>query len=155
MEDAAQFDRDRVAGGVVSAIATCGGTVFQHFFRRTGEQIRDVTVQAKPRARQVPVTAAAQVPETFRTSARTSAYPGALGATGPVMQRNTSYASAVEGLAACFDQANGLDPARPGCPLDPGLQLTPSGSAGTVCPSCIGLQPSALSRGTTPAFKSL
>ena len=27
--------------------------------------------------------------------------------------------------------------------LDPGLQSTLSGSAGTVCPSCIGLQPSA------------
>lgn len=38
-----------LGAGVVSAIATCGGTVFQHFFKRTGEQIRDVTVQAKPR----------------------------------------------------------------------------------------------------------
>lgn len=36
--------------GVVSILATCGGTVFQHFFRRTGEQIREVTVAAKPRA---------------------------------------------------------------------------------------------------------
>lgn len=73
--------------GVVSAIATCGGTVFQHFFKRTGEQIRDVTVQAKPKARQVPVPAAKQVPETFRTAAYTggtAAYKGAVGATGPV-----------------------------------------------------------------------
>ncbi|WP_406333362.1 hypothetical protein [Streptomyces sp. NBC_00203] len=38
-----------LGAGVVSAIATCGGTVFQHFFKRTGEQIRDVTVQAKPK----------------------------------------------------------------------------------------------------------
>ncbi|MFF7333699.1 hypothetical protein [Streptomyces sp. NPDC008150] len=36
--------------GVVSILATCGGTVFQHFFRRTGEQLREVTVAAKPRA---------------------------------------------------------------------------------------------------------
>lgn len=69
-----------LGAGVVSAIATCGGTVFQHFFRRTGEQIRDVTVQAKPRARQVPVTAATPVPETFRTAA----YTGAAGPIGPV-----------------------------------------------------------------------
>ncbi|MFK4065366.1 hypothetical protein [Streptomyces sp. NPDC029674] len=69
-----------LGAGVVSAIATCGGTVFQHFFKRTGEQIRDVTVQAKPKARQVPVPAARQVPETFRTSA----YTGAIGGTGPV-----------------------------------------------------------------------
>ncbi|MEU9286729.1 hypothetical protein AB0D57_18935 [Streptomyces sp. NPDC048275] len=43
-----------LGAGVVSAIATCGGTVFQHFFKRTGEQIRDVTIQAKPRTEQAP-----------------------------------------------------------------------------------------------------
>ncbi|MER8067640.1 hypothetical protein ABTZ59_04925 [Streptomyces sp. NPDC094034] len=44
-----------VGAGVVSLVATCGGPVFQHLFRRTGEQIREVTVQAKPGGRQVPV----------------------------------------------------------------------------------------------------
>jgi hypothetical protein len=46
-----------IAGaGVMSVVATCGGSVFQHFFRRTGEQIREVTVQVKhPADRQVPV----------------------------------------------------------------------------------------------------
>ncbi|MFE4371949.1 hypothetical protein ACFRMN_27730 [Streptomyces sp. NPDC056835] len=44
-----------VGAGVVSVIATCGGPVFQHLFRRTGEQIREVTVQVKPGGRQVPV----------------------------------------------------------------------------------------------------
>ncbi|MFE9121957.1 hypothetical protein [Streptomyces sp. NPDC007172] len=44
-----------IGAGVVSVVATCGGTVFQHFFRRTGEQLREVTVQAKVGARQVPV----------------------------------------------------------------------------------------------------
>ncbi|MFF0041748.1 hypothetical protein ACFYRG_36925 [Streptomyces mirabilis] len=47
-----------LGAGVVSAIATCGGTVFQHFFKRTGEQLRDVTVQAKPRPEQAPVPGA-------------------------------------------------------------------------------------------------
>ncbi|MGW3845733.1 hypothetical protein [Streptomyces fagopyri] len=37
-----------LGAGLVSVVATCGGTVFQHFFKRTGEQIRDVTVQARP-----------------------------------------------------------------------------------------------------------
>lgn len=37
-----------LGAGLVSVVATCGGTVFQHFFKRTGEQIRDVKVQAKP-----------------------------------------------------------------------------------------------------------
>jgi hypothetical protein len=38
---------------VVSIVATCGGTVFQHFFKRTGEQLREATVAARPRG-QVP-----------------------------------------------------------------------------------------------------
>ncbi|MFD7812933.1 hypothetical protein ACFV6E_08320 [Streptomyces sp. NPDC059785] len=37
-----------LGAGVVSVIATCGGTVFQHFFKRTGEQIRDATAQGRP-----------------------------------------------------------------------------------------------------------
>ncbi|MCX4987938.1 MULTISPECIES: hypothetical protein [unclassified Streptomyces] len=45
-----------LGAGLVSAIATCGGTLFQHFFRRTGEQIRDVKVQPKPKPRQMPGT---------------------------------------------------------------------------------------------------
>src|SRR5262245_4714878 len=44
-----------LGAGVVSAIATCGGPLFQHFFRRTGEQIRVAASQAKPRARQAPL----------------------------------------------------------------------------------------------------
>lgn len=40
-----------LGAGVVSVVATCGGSVFQHFFKRTGEQIRDATaVAAKPAA---------------------------------------------------------------------------------------------------------
>ncbi|MFD8567421.1 hypothetical protein [Streptomyces sp. NPDC059639] len=59
-----------LGAGVVSALATCGGTVFQHFFRRTGEQIRDVAVTAKPKGQQVPVTAEGRpVPRTFRSDA--------------------------------------------------------------------------------------
>ncbi|MFD3786462.1 hypothetical protein [Streptomyces cyaneofuscatus] len=45
-----------VGAGVMSVVATCGGSVFQHFFRRTGEQIREVTVQVThPEGRQVTV----------------------------------------------------------------------------------------------------
>lgn len=45
-----------IAGaGVMSIVATCGGSVFQHFFRRTGEQIREVTVQVKHPGREVTV----------------------------------------------------------------------------------------------------
>ncbi|WP_443079890.1 hypothetical protein [Streptomyces sp. P9-A4] len=44
-----------LGAGVISVIATCGGPLFQHLFRRTGEQMRDATAAAKPKARQVPL----------------------------------------------------------------------------------------------------
>ena len=57
-----------IAGaGVVSVIATCGGSLFQHLFRRTGEQLREVTVQARPKSRQVPVRSGQEpLPESRR-----------------------------------------------------------------------------------------
>ncbi|MFD3511672.1 hypothetical protein [Streptomyces sp. NPDC058657] len=39
-----------IGAGVVSVVATSGGTIFQHVFKRTGEQLREVTVHAKPKA---------------------------------------------------------------------------------------------------------
>ncbi|MFD0624517.1 hypothetical protein ACFQ2K_18815 [Streptomyces sanglieri] len=44
-----------LGAGVMSVVATCGGSVFQHFFRRTGEQIREVTVHVKHPGREVTV----------------------------------------------------------------------------------------------------
>lgn len=41
-----------LGAGVVSVVATAGGPVIQHFFKRTGDQLRET---ARPRARQVPV----------------------------------------------------------------------------------------------------
>ncbi|MBB4985233.1 hypothetical protein [Streptomyces nymphaeiformis] len=46
-----------LGAGVISVIATCGGPLFQQLFKRTGEQVRDVTAAAKPKARQVPAPA--------------------------------------------------------------------------------------------------
>ncbi|MFE7231932.1 hypothetical protein ACFVAF_14880 [Streptomyces sp. NPDC057596] len=37
-----------LGAGVVSVLATCGGSVFQHFFRRTGEQLRGVAASPGP-----------------------------------------------------------------------------------------------------------
>jgi hypothetical protein len=42
-----------LGAGVVSVIATCGGSLFQHFLKRTGEQLRDATAPGRP-ARQAP-----------------------------------------------------------------------------------------------------
>ncbi|MFG3194461.1 hypothetical protein [Streptomyces omiyaensis] len=44
-----------LGAGVISVVATCGGPLFQQLFKRTGEQVRDATAAAKPKARQVPV----------------------------------------------------------------------------------------------------
>ncbi|MBB5122151.1 hypothetical protein AF335_16370 [Streptomyces eurocidicus] len=45
-----------IGAGVVSVVATSGGTIFQHLFKRTGEQLREATTQAaRPKMRQVPV----------------------------------------------------------------------------------------------------
>ncbi|MGW7433565.1 hypothetical protein ACWGIN_29000 [Streptomyces sp. NPDC054861] len=46
-----------LGAGVISVIATCGGSLFQHLFKRTGEQIRVATVHGE-RA-EIPVTVAA------------------------------------------------------------------------------------------------
>ncbi|MGW6457097.1 hypothetical protein ACWF94_14450 [Streptomyces sp. NPDC055078] len=43
-----------IGAGVVSVVATCGGSIFQLLFSRTGDQIRDVTAQARPGGRQIP-----------------------------------------------------------------------------------------------------
>ncbi|MFD5692963.1 hypothetical protein [Streptomyces rubiginosohelvolus] len=60
-----------IAGaGVMSVVATCGGSVFQHFFRRTGEQIREVTVQVThPEGRQVTVHTKETTPAGRRAAA--------------------------------------------------------------------------------------
>ncbi len=61
-----------IAGaGVMSVVATCGGSVFQHFFRRTGEQIREVTVQVThPEGRQVTVHTKETTPAGRRAAAQ-------------------------------------------------------------------------------------
>ncbi len=61
-----------IAGaGVMSVVATCGGSVFQHLFRRTGEQIREVTVQVThPEGRQVTVHTKETTPAGHRAAAQ-------------------------------------------------------------------------------------
>ncbi|MEU9121706.1 hypothetical protein AB0C96_17915 [Streptomyces sp. NPDC048506] len=40
-----------IGAGLVSVVATTGGSIFQHLFRRTGEQIKEVSVVTRPRPR--------------------------------------------------------------------------------------------------------
>ncbi|MFD9050971.1 hypothetical protein [Streptomyces zaomyceticus] len=74
-----------LGAGVISVIATCGGPLFQHLFRRTGEQVRDVTVAAKPKARQVPLAPGPRDDRTLmlgtvRAPATVEEYDGEFGA---------------------------------------------------------------------------
>lgn len=64
-----------LGAGVISVIATCGGPLFQHLFKRTGEQVRDVTAAAKPRARQVPVPAGPRDDRTLMLGTVTAPVP--------------------------------------------------------------------------------
>lgn len=45
-----------IGAGVVSVVATTGGSVFQHLFRRTGEQLKEATVTTRPKPRRSSVT---------------------------------------------------------------------------------------------------
>ncbi|MEU3349189.1 hypothetical protein ABZ723_30205 [Streptomyces sp. NPDC006700] len=51
-----------LGAGVVSVLATCGGSVLQHFFRRTGEQLRGVGTFPGASPGAVPGTCAAAFP---------------------------------------------------------------------------------------------
>lgn len=91
-----------LGAGLVSVIATCGGSIFQHFFSRTSEQVREAAEKAKPRARQVPVAADGRpVPETFRPAGTTST-------TGPV---TTSWRP---GVVTAEGDATSVPPATAG-----------------------------------------
>ncbi|MEU8762478.1 hypothetical protein [Streptomyces sp. NPDC048659] len=43
-----------LGAGVISVIATCGGPLLQHVFKRTGQQMREATVATKPKGQQLP-----------------------------------------------------------------------------------------------------
>ncbi|MFF2567231.1 hypothetical protein [Streptomyces sp. NPDC058084] len=54
-----------LGAGVISVIATCGGPVLQHVFKRTGEQMRGAGTQAKPHGPRLPATPEAGHSEEF------------------------------------------------------------------------------------------
>ncbi|MHC8563813.1 hypothetical protein ACW23B_24650 [Streptomyces albidoflavus] len=67
-----------IGAGVMSVVATTGGSVFQHLFRRTGEQIRHVRPKTEP---------GPDVPDTFRADPEpdplTDPAPGRLASADP------------------------------------------------------------------------
>ncbi|MFB7916168.1 hypothetical protein [Streptomyces sp. NPDC056061] len=108
-----------IGAGVMSVVATCGGSVFQHFFRRTGEQIREVTVQVKHQGRETTVRTRETVRAPAAPQDRRSTAPGAADVTRamPVVD-GTSSPDATD--ATTVLRAAGADPdrTRPPAPLD-------------------------------------
>ncbi|MFE3650230.1 hypothetical protein ACFXO2_20790 [Streptomyces sp. NPDC059152] len=63
-----------IGAGVVSVVATTGGSIFQHLFRRTGEQIKEAAVTTRPKPRRVSIT---------RSRSTTQSTQAATGTPGP------------------------------------------------------------------------
>ncbi|MFF7729178.1 hypothetical protein [Streptomyces sp. NPDC008001] len=73
-----------IGAGVVSVVATSGGTIFHHLFKRTGEQLRGATAQAaRPKLRQVPVRDAGRAVDRAAAAARRGAQDDATRALPP------------------------------------------------------------------------
>ncbi|MFD9878015.1 hypothetical protein [[Kitasatospora] papulosa] len=124
-----------IAGaGVMSVVATCGGSVFQHFFRRTGEQIREVTVQVKhPAGRQVTVRTRETSPAPRRPEDDATRVLGAVGLSGSADADRTTVLRTVErGEGAGTDRTTVLRQFRPGGPATgerSDAAVTPGGDA--------------------------
>ncbi|MEU6770281.1 hypothetical protein [Streptomyces sp. NPDC046759] len=83
-----------IAGaGVVSIVATCGGTLFQHFFKRTGEQLSRATVAARPREQVVPAPGEFTAGTVYRARVKSRRRPVAAAAVvfGMTMAGITTY----------------------------------------------------------------
>ncbi|MER7107480.1 hypothetical protein [Streptomyces sp. NPDC000229] len=84
-----------LGAGVISVIATCGSSVFQHLFKSTGERVRGVTVQAvRPKASQVrPARQAGHAGQVTQAGQAGGRLPGAGGGFGEA----TTYGTRVRG----------------------------------------------------------
>ncbi|MFD7442764.1 hypothetical protein [Streptomyces sp. NPDC059909] len=91
-----------VGAGVVGVVATCGGSVFQHLFRRTGEQLRDA---AKSRP---PVRAPHEAPLVGEFGEATTYGRRVRGRKRPALAAVVVYAVAMLGITA-YELASGKD----------------------------------------------
>ncbi|MEV4923158.1 hypothetical protein [Streptomyces roseoverticillatus] len=96
-----------IGAGVVSVVATSGGTIFQHLFKRTGEQLREATAQsAKPKLRQVPVQDAGRaVSRAASVAAAQGTGPAGRGAADDDATRALPQADATQMLPAADGDA--------------------------------------------------
>ncbi|MFJ5679188.1 hypothetical protein [Streptomyces sp. NPDC093097] len=110
-----------IGAGVVSVVATTGGSIFQHLFRRTGEQIKEAAVTTRPRPHRVSVNRSPSTP-------RPRSAPDASGPAGPTMVLPAFDKEGTEGDDAVTSAVvREQDPATARTQLMPRAQQQPSG----------------------------
>lgn len=138
-----------LGAGVVSTVATCGGSLFQHFFRRTGEQIREVTVATRPEEQAAPAPGEFTEGTVYRARVKNWKRPVLAAALvfGVTMAgittyelvsgdsfsggRGTTVGGAVTGRGSSPSESGSTTPSR--SPSDPPAGgATPSGGSGTT-----------------------
>ncbi|MET9320512.1 hypothetical protein ABZX75_10040 [Streptomyces sp. NPDC003038] len=85
-----------LGAGVVSVVATAGGPVIQHFFRRTGDQLRGTA--ARPKTGQVPAPHAAGAPPAAEFGAATVHGTRVRGWKRTAVASGAAFALAIGGL---------------------------------------------------------
>ena len=134
-----------LGAGLVSVVATCGGSVFQHLFKRTGEQLREVTVQSGPKTRQAPAAGEFTEGTVYRARGRSWKRPlvaAALvfgvtmtGITAYELMSGRSFSGDGKGttVGEAFEGGGSNSPPDPGS--SPTTSTTPSDSSPTPQPS--------------------
>ncbi|MFD8390598.1 hypothetical protein ACFV2N_15660 [Streptomyces sp. NPDC059680] len=125
-----------LGAGVVSAVATCGGTLFQHFFKRTGEQLRDATATARPREQVPPAAGEFTEGTVYRARVRSRRRPVVAAAVvfGVTMAGITTY-ELVSGNAFGGGRGTTVSDAVTGRSSSSSTSDVPAGSEETPVPS--------------------
>ncbi|MFF8651990.1 hypothetical protein ACF06D_27670 [Streptomyces griseoluteus] len=155
-----------LGAGVVSIVATCGGSVFQQFFRRTGEQLREArdptrsrtpAVAGQPVPQQEPVPGEFTEGTVYRAKVKSWKRPLLAAALvfGVTMGGITVYEAASGNSfsggsgTTVSDAVGGHDSSRHRRGDDPAPATTPSGTTGPTGENPAG-GGSATTRPTTP-----
>ncbi|GGU47891.1 hypothetical protein GCM10010211_10060 [Streptomyces albospinus] len=105
-----------IGAGVVSVVATTGGSIFQHLFRRTGEQIKEAAVTTRPKPRSFSTTRPRSTTGQAESAGPTTVLPtfdrqGAEDTVTSVAARKPDPAAARTQLIPRAEQARRRDPA--------------------------------------------
>lgn len=131
-----------IGAGLVSVVATTGGSIFHHLFRRTGEQIKEATVTTRPKPRRSSATRNRSTAPHARQAGSTMVLPtfdkqGTEDQVTSVAARTPGRDTARTQLIPRAEQARRRDPAsaHPDPPSDDATRmLWPAGHGGIGAP---------------------